>query len=164
MTPKVAVLIKSRRRCCLCVHLKNDNNIKRGQIAHLNRNPNDNREENLAFLCFEHHDEYDCVTSQSKGITKNEIVHYRNLLYQQFEGVIFDKSTFDYSNDDEIVWIRFCCYEGHESWQQLWEFKAFHEWLSDRKDIEVGMSIWGVCPIHGYGIDGRIEEIKIREK
>jgi hypothetical protein len=68
-----------------------------------------------------------------------------------------------YSNDDENVWVRFRCTDGHESWQQLWEFRAFHEWLHDRRDLNTGMSIWGVCPIHKHGIQGSIVDIKYRD-
>jgi len=75
------VLIQSRRRCCLCFHFHNDIGIKNGQIAHINRRRNDNDESNLAFLCFEHHDQYDSTRSQSKGITSSEIQHAKRLLY-----------------------------------------------------------------------------------
>jgi TIR domain/HEAT repeats len=69
-----------------------------------------------------------------------------------------------YLRDDETVWIRFRCADGHESWQQLWEFKAFHQWLRDRRDLSQDMGIWGVCPIHGHGVNGRIIEIRIRDE
>ncbi len=47
----------SKRRCCLCFALDGDFGIKKGQIAHLDHNPGNNKPENLAFLCLEHHDE-----------------------------------------------------------------------------------------------------------
>lgn len=75
------VLFKSRRRCCLCVFLRNENGVKKGQIAHLNRDTSDNAENNLSFLCLEHHEEYDSQTSVSKGFTPKEIKRYRDLLY-----------------------------------------------------------------------------------
>ncbi len=74
------VLLNSRRRCCICFGLERDNRIKQGQIAHLDKNPNNNSIENLAFLCLAHHDNYDSKTSQSKGFTKNEVVTFRNEL------------------------------------------------------------------------------------
>lgn len=156
------VVIDSRRRCCLCVYLDNDESIQRGQIAHINSRC-DNKETNLVFLCLKHHDEFDSRTSQSKGITVEEVRHYRDLLYQKYADSAFDKSALDQNMDDERVWLRFRCEGGHESWQQLWEFKAFHEWLTDRSDITKGMAIWGICPIHAHGIDGSILELKIRE-
>lgn len=75
------ILFKSRRRCCLCAFLRGEDSVKKGQIAHLNGNASDNKEDNLAFLCLEHHDEYDGQTSVSKGITPKEIKRYRDLLY-----------------------------------------------------------------------------------
>lgn len=71
------VLVRSRRRCCLCTFLNGDLSIKKLQIAHLDRNPRNNKVDNLVALCLDHHDEYDSKTSQSKGITTKEIKHYR---------------------------------------------------------------------------------------
>lgn len=75
------VITKSKRRCALCFGLDNDTSEKQGQIAHLNKDRNDNRVENLAWLCFPHHDCFDSTTSQSKNYTRNEIIHYRDKLY-----------------------------------------------------------------------------------
>jgi hypothetical protein len=63
--------------------LNNRNDIRKGQIAHLNRDPTDSRFENLVFLCLEHHDEYDSRTSQSKGLLLEEIREYRDRLYEK---------------------------------------------------------------------------------
>ena len=78
-----SVLMKSRRRCCLCVFLDRDDTIKRGQIAHVNHEREDNAEENLVFLCLRHHDEYDSKTSVSKNFTQSEVKQYRELLYER---------------------------------------------------------------------------------
>jgi DNA-binding PadR family transcriptional regulator len=75
------VLVSSRRRCCLCYGLRRDLQEKRGQIAHLDRNNENNAQENLAFLCLEHHDQYDTRTSQSKNYTIAEVKRYRSELY-----------------------------------------------------------------------------------
>jgi len=75
----------SRRRCCFCFYLRNDITEKKGQIAHVDRNRNNNSIQNLAWLCLEHHDEYDTQTSQSKGLTKEELIEYRTLLHEQVE-------------------------------------------------------------------------------
>src|SRR5438105_14395103 len=83
-TPKsveMSVLVAARRRCCLCVFLHDRDEVRRGQIAHLNRDPSDFRFENLVWLCLEHHDEYDSRTSQSKGLTRDEVEAYRQRLY-----------------------------------------------------------------------------------
>jgi len=67
------ILFKSKRRCPLCFSYDFDHSIKKGQIAHLDQDSENNSSENLVFLCLVHHDEYDCKTSQSKGITKEEL-------------------------------------------------------------------------------------------
>src|SRR5262245_21093604 len=77
------VLHASRRRCCLCVFLKDRDEVQKGQIAHLNHDPSDNSYDNLVWLCLDHHCEYDSKTSQSKGFTIEEVRRYRNRLYTQ---------------------------------------------------------------------------------
>jgi len=77
------VLISSARRCCLCLFLRSQDEVRKGQIAHLNHNASDTRFENLVYLCFEHHDEYDSKTSQSKGLTAGEVKEYRERLYER---------------------------------------------------------------------------------
>lgn len=78
------VLATSRRRCCVCFALRNDSAEKKGQIAHLDHNPSNNTPDNLAFLCLEHHDQYDSKTSQSKGLTIDELKRYRTELLASF--------------------------------------------------------------------------------
>jgi hypothetical protein len=78
------VLVASRRRCCLCVFLNDRDEVRKGQLAHLNGDPSDFRFENLVWLCLEHHDEYDGTTSQSKGLTVDEVREYRNRLYERY--------------------------------------------------------------------------------
>ena len=75
------MLLASRRRCCLCFFLNNLTDARKGQIAHLNHNPSVSRFENLAWLCLEHHDEYDSTTSQSRALTLEEVKSYRDRLY-----------------------------------------------------------------------------------
>lgn len=71
----------SRRRCCVCFGLDNDFERKKGQIAHLDGDASNNRLDNLAWLCLDHHDEYDSQTSQSKGLKRPEVIGYRDELY-----------------------------------------------------------------------------------
>jgi hypothetical protein len=78
------VLVKSRRRCCVCFGLERDESEKQGQIAHLDKNPANDSESNLAFLCLGHHDQFDSRTSQSKNLTAAEIMRYRTDLYACF--------------------------------------------------------------------------------
>src|SRR4051812_22263662 len=75
-----AVLVNSRRRCCIFFGLDRDTRLAAGQIAHLDGNRDNNSEDNLAFLCFVHHDEYDSRTSQRKGLTIDEVKRYREEL------------------------------------------------------------------------------------
>lgn len=71
----------SRRRCCLCFGLLGDFGIKKGQIAHLDQDATNNNLANLAFLCLEHHDEYDSKPRQSKGLKLREVLIHRESLY-----------------------------------------------------------------------------------
>ncbi len=82
------VLLKSRRRCCICFGLQRDSKQKKGQLAHLDKDRENNESQNIAFLCLEHHDEYDSKTSQSKGITLEEVKRYREDLYRFIDSEI----------------------------------------------------------------------------
>jgi len=86
------VLLKSRRRCCICYGLRRDTAIKQGQIAHIDHNSSNNSEENLAFLCFDHHDQYDSKTRQSKNFTQIEVSTLRDELVKHitiaFSGLV----------------------------------------------------------------------------
>ena len=96
------VLLKSRRRCCICYGLNRDTREKKGQIAHLNGNRGNNRLDNLAFLCLDHHDTYDSRTSQSKSLQFSEVKTYRNELYAHIEDS-FDGPLRSASLDDPTV-------------------------------------------------------------
>jgi hypothetical protein len=58
----------------------------RGQLAHLDHDRSNKTLENAVFLCLDHHDQYDSSTSQSKGITADELRAYREQLYRAMEG------------------------------------------------------------------------------
>ena len=75
------VLVSSARRCCLCYGLNGDLKRKDGQIAHLDHDPSNSDPDNLAYLCFEHHNEYDSQQRQGKGLTILEVKIYRSRLY-----------------------------------------------------------------------------------
>jgi hypothetical protein len=62
--------------------LRKDTREKKGQIAHLDHNCANNNIGNLAWLCLEHHDQYDSRTSQSKGLTQQEVKKYRTQLHK----------------------------------------------------------------------------------
>lgn len=74
------VLVASRRRCCVCFGLSNDTTEKKGQVAHIDRDASNGARNNLVFLCLDHHDQYDSRTSQSKGLTIEEVREYRSQL------------------------------------------------------------------------------------
>src|SRR5579872_921907 len=78
---ETAVLLSSARRCTLCFHLRCDLNEKVGQIAHLDQDPSNCAEDNLAFMCLEHHSVFDSDTSQHKNYTIQEVKAARRKLY-----------------------------------------------------------------------------------
>jgi hypothetical protein len=91
------VVIKSRRKCPLCVFIDNNSSERPGQIAHINGDHSDSRFENLVWLCLEHHDKFDSKTSQTKNYTQIEVKTYRDKLYSIH-------SNSDYSKEDiELV-------------------------------------------------------------
>lgn len=79
---ELRVLLACGRRCCLCLYLNDRDEVRKGQLGHLNHQPEDARFENLVWLCLEHHDEFDSRTSQSKGLTEQEVRAYRDRLYE----------------------------------------------------------------------------------
>jgi hypothetical protein len=79
------ILLSCRRRCCLCFWLDGIDDVVKGQIAHLDHDPANNNPENLAFLCFNHHDEYDGSTNVSKGLQRAEVMKWRDELYAEME-------------------------------------------------------------------------------
>jgi hypothetical protein len=82
------VLQNSGRRCCLCVGLDNNKTETEGQIAHLDGDRSNSEIANLVFLCLKHHNQYDSRTSQSKGLTKDEVRTYRHRLYANLRSII----------------------------------------------------------------------------
>jgi hypothetical protein len=58
---------------------------KEGQIAHLDRDPSNFAEDNLAFLCLPHHDDYDTKRRQTKNLTIPEAKTARDRLYAFIE-------------------------------------------------------------------------------
>lgn len=77
------MLTNSARRCALCFGLTSDLDEKKGQIAHLDHDPSNPVFDNLAWLCFDHHDAYDGKTRQSKNYTLEEVRAYRDDLYEE---------------------------------------------------------------------------------
>jgi hypothetical protein len=77
---------RSRRRCALCIHFNNDWGQKQGQIAHLDQDPSNVAEDNLAFLCLPHHNDYDTTPRQTKKLTIREAKTARDRLYEVVAG------------------------------------------------------------------------------
>jgi len=64
----------------MCFVLKGDPSEKRGQLAHLDRDRSNDQRDNLAYLCLDHHNDYDTVPSQTKGYAPQEVKQYRAML------------------------------------------------------------------------------------
>ncbi len=82
---QTSIFLKSRRRCCLCFWLKGDDEVKKGQLAHLDGDNKNASEDNLVFLCLEHHDEYDSIPRLSKGLREPEVRKWRDELCMEIE-------------------------------------------------------------------------------
>lgn len=82
---QTSIFLKSRRRCCLCFWLKGEDEVKKGQLAHLDGNNENASEDDLVFLCFDHHDEYDSIPRLSKGLREQEVRKWREELYKEME-------------------------------------------------------------------------------
>jgi hypothetical protein len=59
--------------------------MKKGQIAHIDRDSTNNTLSNLAYLCLEHHEEYDSRSRQAKGLTPDELRNYRDELHSSIQ-------------------------------------------------------------------------------
>lgn len=77
------ILTESRRVCAFCFYFAGDYSVKiRGQIAHIDRDPSNATVENGAYLCKDHHDEYDMTSNQSKRITPVELQEARASVHE----------------------------------------------------------------------------------
>ncbi len=125
------ILVKSGRRCALCFGLLGDSSIKLGQIAHVDKNPENNKENNLAFLCLVHHSQYDSKTSQSKGYTQSELKSYREKLYQAIEKGFLPQNQNDLTvkQPNEIIEHDKIIFQNAEKLLSESELKAFLEQL-----------------------------------
>ncbi len=74
------VLVRCKRRCPLCFGIDGNVQEVRGQIAHLDRDRENNASKNLSYMCQKHHDDYDSPRSQTKGYTEAEIRLYQEEL------------------------------------------------------------------------------------
>jgi hypothetical protein len=126
------------------VALSGDATVKQGQIAHLDQDASNNSVSNLAFLCLDHHDQYDSRTSQSKGFTESEVKSYRDQLYADLPSLLsVDRRAEEVSVSGNLI-----AGDGEsapddqerqiytELWNSLFDFRiAAHnlvDWLQDR--------------------------------
>lgn len=142
---ETAILVQSRRRCCICFGLDRDARLKAGQVAHLDKNNDNHAEANLAFLCFEHHDEYDSTSSQRKNFTAGEVREFRLELYRTInkgfaQPVHFGEITVSPSDPFAGAWIRIGS-ESDSAELTLTPLPDSHE--GDLQYHVTGMALWG---------------------
>lgn len=150
------ILVKSARRCALCYHLVGDLTEKRGQIAHLDHNRLNNKEDNLAFMCFEHHDLYDTTTSQSKNYTQAEAKRARDNLHaaiaarEHFKGDKLPRSTRHRKPRLHVVYDFNQCIWGIGGQLQrdgsLKKVMSIHFWAVITNDSDESIAILEACP------------------
>jgi hypothetical protein len=164
---EIELMLSARRRCCICFGLNRDTNLKSGQIAHLDKNNSNNDIDNLAFLCFEHHDEYDSKTSQRKGLLIEEVKTYRQELYdavgKQFSIVSrFGQVEISPPEEDPIAgtYVRF---EGDQVTAEINVFPipASNEGMP--RYVITGWAVWGIHREFGPNI-GDLSFIGIYDK
>ncbi len=122
------VLLKSRRRCCLCYWHDGVVDVQKGQIAHLDQNNQNAQESNLVFLCFDHHDEYDGKTRIAKGLTESEVKAWRDELYADIEHKFGSRTT--------VNALGLKLEEGNNLFYELEDDAEFQQWKIDAAQWE----------------------------
>jgi hypothetical protein len=157
------ILEQCRRRCALCFYLKGDLTEKIGQLAHLDGDPGNAAESNVAFLCMDHHSVYDSTTSQHKNYTPAEIRTAKDILYEAirngghlhnsiFTGRETDAKTLSdiiemLSASETMHFIKDACFAG---WSFSWtEVDGLERFLRGRDGVE-----------HEF-IDPELEELRL---
>lgn len=106
------LLFQSGRRCCICYGLQQDLTIKAyGKVIRLNRNAADNRPDNLAYLCLEHHNAYEVGGDQIAPLIMGDVKKYRAKLYAEIERMRrkgswpagFEVPYLNFAREEEIV-------------------------------------------------------------
>ena len=144
---QASVLLHSRRRCSICYGLNRDTSLKQGQIAHLDQDSSNSAEDNLAFLCLEHHDQYDSSTKQSKNFTVEEVKQFREELHKATDMAFSKKVSFGQATagQPDVVghYIRSGEFDSAELTVQQLENGSFHVY---------GLALWGTSREHGPNI------------
>jgi deoxycytidine triphosphate deaminase len=86
----------------LCFGLNGDFSEKKGQIAHIDQKPANQRDDNLVFPCLDHHDAFDSCTSQSKGLTREEVEFYKDKLFEAVQTKLPGRVSKDISVSAEL--------------------------------------------------------------
>ncbi len=134
------ILIANQHACCICGHAG-------VQIHHINGDPADNRQPNLAVLCIPHHDKATVVTGLSAKLSAPEVRKYK----RRWEGRCHDRvlraargrTAFfmvDYKNAERIrqVYDQLSFAEQRQAYQIL--LKEFQEEEVARKKQQFDMS------------------------
>ena len=74
------VIFKSHNSCCVC-----QNGKKGDHIHHIDGDPSNNDFNNLAYLCFDHHNQATITNSLSKKLSPRAITQFRDDWYRQVE-------------------------------------------------------------------------------
>jgi len=83
---RAKILIKSKRICAFCFYFSGDSSVKtRGQIAHVDRDSSNAELGNGAYLCKNHHDEYDMISTQSQRLSPAELNEARKQVHEFLE-------------------------------------------------------------------------------
>ena len=142
------VLILARRRCCVCFGLDRDTQMKQGQIVHLDHDAANNELDNLAFLCLPHHDQYDSKTSQSKGLTFNEVRRFRRELHDAIESAWRQPVTFGDVTVRDPSDI-----SGHYVWERSNAVAEVDvKYVSPSRVHVTGIALWGTRNKYGPNI------------
>lgn len=121
--------------------------IKQGQIAHLDKNSANDARDNLAFLCFDHHDNYDSSTRQSKNLTRLEVKEFRAELHQAVKSLFKIETSFQKGGADKNMivgnYIRNGNYDSAEVDVQKTKDGLYHV---------SGEALWGIQREYGPNI------------
>lgn len=144
---QATVLLRSRRRCCICFGLNRDTSIKQGQLAHLDGNSANSSEDNLAFLCLDHHDQYDSTTRQSKNFNQIEVKEFRTELHTAIK-LAFDAEVF-FGEARSIAYL----IPGHYIRELAFESAEIRvQHLADGRYHISGIALWGTKRFSGPNI------------
>lgn len=158
-----SILINSRRRCAICFGLQRDTSLKNGQIAHLDQDSANDKEDNLAYLCMDHHDEYDSITRQRKNFTVEEVKHYRSELYRSVKNEFDPIPILNSSNSSYKIGDRMDTITGHYILENTFDLSAevkITRLLDGRYHVS-GEALWGADSRKEYGPNfGDIEFIE----